>query len=240
MRYISKKPARQTENNTDASLDKDLLSSDLQENKTRLEAILDRCSDVVMKEFVFGSPPEVRGMIIYFDGLADRKEIETYILDNLMMELDKLREPQISGKDQNLFTTIQEKILSMADVKPVEDIAALCHHISSGDTVLLIDGYAQGLAASTRSWQGRPIQTPDNEVVVFGPKEGFSETLRFSTALLRRRLKSPAFKMESMVLGRITQTDVVVGYIDGIAPPGMVEEVKNRLSKIDIDGILDT
>ncbi len=54
---------------------------------------------------------------------------------------------------------------------------------------------------------------------VFGPKEGFDETLRFNTAILRRRIKSTQFKIESMVLGRITKTDVVVCYIENIAPP---------------------
>jgi spore germination protein KA len=77
-------------------------------------------------------------------------------------------------------------------------------------------------------------------VIIFGPKEGLTETLRFNTALLRRRLKSASFKIESMVLGRITKTDVVVCYIDSIAPPQLVNEIKERLKKIDIDGILDT
>ncbi|MEN6348840.1 MAG: spore germination protein, partial [Syntrophomonas sp.] len=77
-------------------------------------------------------------------------------------------------------------------------------------------------------------------VMVFGPKEGFCETLRFNTAMLRRRIKSSRFKMESFVLGNITRTDVVLCYIEGIAPLQLVNELKERISKIDIDSVLDT
>lgn len=128
----------------------------------------------------------------------------------------------------------------MADVKTVDTLQDLIHHLSSGDTILLIDGYSQALAAGTRSWQARSVQTPENEVVVRGPKEGFTETLRFNTALLRRRIKSSNFKIENFVLGRVTKTDVVLCYVEGIAPADLVTEVKSRLNKIDIDGILDS
>ncbi|NLB18972.1 MAG: spore germination protein, partial [Syntrophomonadaceae bacterium] len=62
----------------------------------------------------------------------------------------------------------------------------------------------------------------------------------FNTALLRRRLKSTNFKIESFVLGRITKTAVILCYIDSVAPAELVAEVKKRLQRIDIDGILDT
>lgn len=179
-------------------------------------------------------------MIIFFDGLVEKNQIEVHLLKSLMLELNMRNDDSFPWPKDDVFKLVHESIVSSAEVKTLETLQDLCHSISSGDTVLLIDGYNTGLVAGTRSWQTRSIQSPENEVVVRGPREAFTETLRFNTALLRRRIKSANFKIEGFVLGRITKTDVVLCYIDGIAAEGLVKEVKQRLGKIDIDGVLDT
>ncbi len=216
------------------------LSDQLQQNLDNLHLLLERCSDIVFKEFTFGPSRENHGLVVFFDGLADRKEIEVHLLKSLMLELNMLDDNDPSWNKTDIFKLVENSFVSMADVKTVDTLQDLIHHLSSGDTILLIDGYSQALAAGTRSWQARSVQTPENEVVVRGPKEGFTETLRFNTALLRRRIKSSNFKIESFVLGRVTKTDVVLCYVEGIAPADLVTEVKSRLNKIDIDGILDS
>ncbi|GAB7389013.1 hypothetical protein BSNK01_28510 [Bacillaceae bacterium] len=47
-------------------------------------------------------------------------------------------------------------------------------------------------------------------------------------------------KMVLMQVGRYTKTDVVIVYVEGLADETLVEEVKRRLERIDIDGILDS
>lgn len=216
------------------------LSSQINENIEALKTLLTGCSDAVFKEFSFGQD-SARGFLVYFDGLADRKEIEEHLLKPLLLELNMFRESmeeKIANFD--LLSRLKDRVLTLAELKSLESLEEVCHHIASGDCVFLLDGLSFGLAAGTRSWEGRKVSPPENEVIVFGPKEGFTETIRFNTALLRRRLKSPSFKIENLVLGRISKTDVVVCYIENIAPPELVKEVKNRLGKIDIDAVLDT
>lgn len=236
MRYINKKAGQNNETKT-APIDLPI-SKSLQDNIDALSTLLTGCSDVVMKPFTFGQEVKVDGFLIYFDGLADRREVEENILKSLTVELNMIPQDELS--QVNVFDYLQQHLVTMAELKTLASIQEVCEHISSGDTVLLVNGFDRGLVAGTRSWQTRPIDAPENEVVIFGPKEGFTETLRFNTAMLRRRIKSSNFKMEHMVMGRITKTDVIIGYIDGIVPPAMLEEVKQRLGMIDIDGVLDT
>ncbi|HWP98169.1 MAG TPA: spore germination protein [Syntrophomonadaceae bacterium] len=236
MRFIkSRKPL--VDSTSARELAQENLSAQLQDNIDILSKFLERCSDAVIKEFAFGTP-SVKAALYFFDGLADRKEIELNILKSLMLELP----PELSEQsgEPEFLKIVMHRLLPGADVKAISTFDELVHHISSGDTVLLIDGSRGGLAVSTRSWETRSIDTPENETTIFGPKEGFNETLRMNTALLRRRLKSTNFKIEGLVLGKITKTDVVLCYMDHIAPPKLVKEVQERLAKIDIDGILDT
>lgn len=238
MRIFNRKKPTPPENQ--AKTEPRSLSASLQENLDVLKQNMQGCSDAVFKEFKFGNEQIVRGTIIFFDGLVDKNEIELNLLKPLLLELDMQSHDSRGLNNRNIINSIMDTVLTTAELKKVEDFEKLYHHIASGDTVLLVDGCAAALAAGTRSWQGRSIQTPENEVTVFGPKEGFTETLRLNTAMLRRRIKSHRFKMESFVLGSITQTDVVLCYIEGVAPGPLVSEIKDRLSKIEIDGVLDT
>lgn len=237
MRYLNKKPddIKQPE---PAEIIDQSLPFKLQDYRDQLTILLEGCSDAVIRQFHFGYQDRTPALLVYFDGLVDRQEIENNLLKPLMLELEMARQSS-TLEGNNILEQVKENILTMADILLLNTYDEVCHHISSGDTVLFIDGYNQALAVSTRSWQGRSIETPENEVVVFGPKEGFTETLRFNTALIRRRIKSTNLKIEHFVVGRISKTDVVLCYINGIVPVNLVNEVRSRLSKIDIDAVLD-
>ncbi|NOU92395.1 hypothetical protein GC093_03975 [Paenibacillus sp. LMG 31456] len=66
-------------------------------------------------------------------------------------------------------------------------------------------------------------------------RDGFTETLRINTSLVRRRIRSARLKLEPLVIGELSQTDVVILYIEGIAKSTMIEEVRKRLSCNQID-----
>jgi len=88
-------------------------------------------------------------------------------------------------------------------------------------------------------WAERSPEEPPSEQVLRGPRDGFNETLRTNTALLRRRLRTPALKLEQITLGRVSNTPVVIAYLADVASPDLVAEVKRRLERVDIDGFTD-
>lgn len=250
MRYIHRKPpAADQENQSQpkkadtmqakSELRQSPLSEQLDENLQQLQQLLNNCSDAVTRKFSFGPDGSIKSALLYFDGLIDRLELEEQLLRPLMRLNNQ---PGVIGEEYppQLITVLIHQLLPMGEVKTLTTLEAVCDHITAGDTVLLIDGQTQGIVVGTRSWQGRSVDTPENESTIWGPKEGFVETLRFNTAQLRRRLKSTEFKMEAMSIGRISKTSVVVCYIEDIAPEDLVGEIKRRLSVIDIDAILDT
>ena len=46
--------------------------------------------------------------------------------------------------------------------------------------------------------------------------------------------------MQSIIVGRYTQTEIIIAYIKGLADKTLIEEVTNRLQRIDIDGVLES
>jgi spore germination protein KA len=73
-----------------------------------------------------------------------------------MLEMEMVNRPAQDLLNKNVLEALQDKIIAIAELKTVDSLAEICHHISSGDTVLLVDGYAQGLVAGTRSGRGGP------------------------------------------------------------------------------------
>jgi len=86
----------------------------------------------------------------------------------------------------------------------------------------------------------RSVEEPKTAAVVRGPREGFSETLRVNTALIRRRLRDPDLRMKNYKVGRRTRTDLVLCYIEGVADPRVVEKVERRIQSIELDGVLES
>lgn len=116
----------------------------------------------------------------------------------------------------------------------------LFSELLSGQSILLIDGVYGGLSISTRGGQQRAIEDPATEVTVRGPRDGFTESLRVNTSLIRKRIKDPNLWIENFKIGEVTRTDVALMYIKGIANDKVLEEARKRLNTIKIDAILDS
>ena len=86
----------------------------------------------------------------------------------------------------------------------------------------------------------RGITTIESELSLTGPKDSFTEQFNINLGLLRKRIKSEKLKCYEMKLGRYTKTKVGILYIDGITKKDLVKHIEKNLTKIDIDGILDS
>ncbi|WP_258358513.1 spore germination protein [Moorella sulfitireducens] len=212
------------------------LTAELKLNLEQLHVIFAKCCDVVHRDFYLGQVLKVG--IIYIDGLADKKLVEDTLVRTLQQGSPQLAR-ELADRSRDV-TTVMEKIMPMTDVAVVDNMASLVKHLLEGDTVLLLEGYNKALALSTRSWEHRAIEEPVAESVVRGPRESFIESLRANTALIRRRLKTPSLKMETICLGRYTMTNVVITYLEDLVDPMVLREVRRRLERIQIDGILES
>ncbi|EOW9528363.1 spore germination protein [Bacillus cytotoxicus] len=206
-----------------------LLSSDLDENLEILRSMYQDCFDVVFRMFLIRG--QTRAVLIYVEGLSNVEEIHTHVLSPLMSEAEGNRLSPLE---------VLEKQIHLSKTKEVRTFTDCIENISSGHPVLLVHQEMSGLALGLEKWEKRSIEEPVAENVVRGPREGFVETLSVNTSLLRRRIKSPDFKMKLIQTGRYTDTSVVLAYIEGLANESLIEEVESRLRRIDIDSILES
>jgi spore germination protein KA len=85
----------------------------------------------------------------------------------------------------------------------------------------------------------RETNDTENEFSVIGPKTGFIEDLNTNLHLLRSELVTSDLIFEEFVVGTRSKTKVVVSYLEGITNPEYVKTVRQRISDLDIDVLLD-
>ncbi|MCL4426582.1 MAG: spore germination protein [Firmicutes bacterium] len=214
------------------------LTGDLAQDKEWLKATLGASFDFQCRELEIGQKPSWRAALLYFDGLVDKELIDLGFLRSLLQEIPLAARPV--GDRQGLLPQIKVRFLNVADVREAESYEELVDDVLAGNAALLADGCKKALILGVPGWEHRQVSEPADESVIRGPRDGFVETLRVNTALIRRRIKDPALRLEGYKIGRRTKTEVVVTYLQGIADDKIVEEVRRRLLRIDIDGILES
>ena len=214
------------------------ISRDLGKSLGMLRNVLGESSDIVIREFYFGNQGQLRGALIFIDGLSDKSVINESVIKPLMYDsrLTRKEEKQETAD----MDAIRSTMLSVGNIKQVSSVGEAVEGCLAGDTVLLVNGSEEGLVISSRGWETRGVQEPKTESVVRGPREGFTETLRTNTTLLRRKIRNPDFTLESMKLGQRTKTSICIAYIKGVANPRLIEEIRRRLKRIDTDSILES
>ena len=185
-----------------------------------------------VREFDNRHDSSIQGAIVYFEGLANGETVNETVLYPLM-------KTPIAPPEGAPLSEILSTVLPMGDITMAKDFEDLIQRVTYGDTAFFIDGVDQIVIIDTKGWQTRSISEPESEKVLRGPREGFTEGLMINLSLIRRRIRSNRLKMKFQTLGDTTHTQACLCYIEGIAKPEMVEEVKKRISTFDMDGLLD-
>ncbi|MEW9699852.1 spore germination protein [Paenibacillus sp. SI8] len=213
------------------------LSADLLSNVNMLQSRLGNSPDVIIRFLDMKLSQEHCSLaLVYIDGLVHSDSIHEHLIQPLLavQETDKVNEQYIGIRD------VLQQILSIGKLSTAEHDSSVLAAVLHGDTAILIDGVDEALLANTSGSETRSIEEPQTQTVIRGPKEGFTENIRTNTMLLRRKIRSPDLRFESLKIGRYTQTEVNVAYLDGVANEQVLEELKRRLHAIDTDSILES
>jgi spore germination protein KA len=211
------------------------LSRDLAANLRVLRTALGESMDVIVREFTLGPIPVA---LVCIDGLLDKPSVQENVLRAIMVDTHLIDAAGAGAR--NLVSLVKERILSVGEVKEIRDTVAVIDGVLNAHAAILFDQNDSGLLVNLPGFKMRSIEEPKTEPVVRGPREGFVESLRVNLSLLRRKVKSPELRLQHHRVGRVTRTDVCVAYIEGLADPEVVDEVRRRLGRIDIDGILES
>ncbi|WP_243109433.1 spore germination protein [Anaerophilus nitritogenes] len=168
--------------------------------------------------------------LAYIPLLTDRKMISEYII-----------KPILNKKSEKIdIEKLLHSIIYIDDAFSDENIEKLEEYILKGNSIIFCSYSKDYIVANTKKTQKRAVSPPELETTLRAPKDAFTESLETNLSLIRYRIKDKSLKMDSYCIGTRTKTDVVMVYIEDIVNTEYVQEVKEKLSKVKIDGILES
>lgn len=169
--------------------------------------------------------------ILYMSQITDRDRLSENIL-----------KPIVQYKDTNNLTIekIAYSLIYFDDIILEDNIDKMTDYILKGYSVIFIKTSDQYIVANTIKIKERSVEIPQLEQTLRGPRDSFTENIDTNLSLIRYRIKDPELRVDNYTVGKRTKTNVCVIYIKDVANPKYVNEIKKRIEKINVDGIVES
>lgn len=168
--------------------------------------------------------------LVYLYNMADGKSVSRFVIEPLLAVQDDL-----GTIPEDIFSTIQSKVVCMPQTIISTDMKEVTESLLYGNTVLFIEGKNSVLVINSRSPEIRPIVKPDLEANILASQDAFNEDLETNCSLIIRRLPISSLRFESFTVGSLSRTKTKMLWIEGIADPSVVTEVRSRIQQINTD-----
>lgn len=183
--------------------------------------------DIVKREIIIGG----RSAAIYFvDGF-----IKDEIFEKILEFMFKIGPEQLKGLET--AEEFSQRFIPYVEVENTSNAETACTAVLSGAAVLVVDYVADYAVIDTRTYPVRSVSEPEKDKTMRGAKDGFVETLIFNTAMIRRRVRDTALRMEYYQIGESSKVDVAICFLDGKCHKKSLDILRKRLKSINLKGI---
>ncbi len=185
-------------------------------------------ADVVMRKIICGGKT---AFLFMLDGMCD----EIKITEGVVKPVTDMVYENTEIPFNEYIKTKVFKSVNVKDVKNPEDAAL---NIVMGNLVLISDGEKQALAFPVQGFPKKNPGEPQAEQNERGSQEGFTDNFKDNITLLRRRIRTPDLVIEQLTVGKTSNTPVLVCYMSDRINEELLNNIKKRISKIELDAIL--
>lgn len=189
----------------------------------------DSSIDLTIREFYIG---KTKACIITMEGMVDKKNLSKSVISPIM-ESDL---GDISPKEK--YNYLRDHVISSVEQTEVQTYKDAFFLVMSGFALIIIDECDQILCIGVQGFAFRGVSEPNTELTQRGSRESFVEPLRINMSLIRRRIKNPCLKFESMKIGKISNTEVCLCYLTNIVSKNILDKVRKSIKDIEIDTVL--
>lgn len=227
--WINKEIRKVTSAESKAAAPPVTVGTSLEDNIIYFKEKLGESFDILYKQTFIGNN---KAVLIMDDGMCDNLLVTQQVV-NPIMTAEKMPK---DAADQMAY--IRDKISSGIDQKEEHSLDEAIKDVLSGLVVLMIDGAPFCECFGVQGFPKRSIENAQTEVQESGAQEAFIESFKDNVALIRRRVRSPVARFDVLEIGKTSQTRVCVCYFSDRADQAVVEAIKGKLKKADLDVVL--
>lgn len=209
------------------------ISTNLRKNEEYLRKRLENCSDILIRPMKLGEEHKVDCLMVYIEVAVSNMMLDDSAIGKMVNHFWEV-------SPEKIREFVQNNSLGIADVKKLEDMEEAIDAMLAGNAVFFIDGYDKAMKISSKGYPDMGVMQAETEKVLRGSREGFSDSVKSNTALVRKRLRDTRLKVEEYRLGLRSHTLVQMLYMDDIVHQDLLEKVRERMEQYEIDGIMDS
>ncbi|TBL80409.1 spore germination protein [Paenibacillus thalictri] len=198
--------------------------SDWDEGK--LNALFRTTHDVKIQGYPYNETPCM--ILVYCEGMADLKQLNEIVLPHLKPATEL-------ADDLEQIVAYLEARMQLYVVKTDQDWSL---RLFSGELIMFI-----GSKVYTYNLENMPKRSPEesaSEISLKGPRDGFTEEVSTNISLIRKRLRSTNLQNEQFIIGDESITTVSLLYLQNIASPDLIDEVRERIKNYRTTGLFSS
>ena len=186
-------------------------------------------TDLIVRPFIIDNR-EIT--LVMSEVLGSSSYVNDFILRRLLTI--KFQSDDIGSELLNFIPTNNGKILNK--------LSDMTDYICMGFALILFSDNEseKAIAIEARATVDRGIPIVNNEASITGSKDAFNENFNTNVGLIRRRIRDCNLYVDGMFVGKSSKTKIGILYMNNIAIKKNVDKIKNKIKKINVDGILDT
>ena len=189
-------------------------------------------ADFKKREVLLHGDRSRRVTVCYVDGQARTERLNDYVLRPLAQD------PMLASVPEGeVFPLLERGALYAQAARRETELTPVVLALIDGSCALFLEGREDALVIPVATEEKRSVGEPENEPALKGARDSFVESLRTNTSLVRRRLRAPELRIQEHIVGRQSLTPVDILWLEGIADPDTVARLRERLERIDIDGV---
>ena len=209
------------------------MTKNLAENKKELLSILGDCADIKKIPIQIGIGRDIECFITYVEITGGSLMFSKSVFGRLVKQLNEMTKEEV-------YESLSNNVLGITDITFFDTMEDAVGGMFAGDVLVLVDGFDRVFKIPDKGYPGMGVQEPQSEKVIRGSNEGFADSIKINTALIRKRLRTPKLKVREVRLGTRSNTNVDIVYMEDLVYPKLVGEVEKRLSRYEIGGVMDS
>ena len=206
----------------------------IEENLRIVQELFGESADIKIKEMRLGRGQGVRCAVVFIEITAGTLLFEQSLVGKLLNGMEAF-----SAED--IRRCLQENGRGLCDVTIFDNVEdAVQYGLLTGDVLLFVDGLDGILKIPDKGYPNMGVTKPESEKVIRGSGEGFADSVKVNTALLRKRVRSSKLHVKELTSGQYTHTPVDIVYMEDLVSPNLLAQIEGRLEGFVIDGVMDS
>lgn len=209
------------------------VSDSLRVNEDYIRGQLSKCDDIVIRPMRLGEGKKVDCLVVYIEIAVANMMLEDSVIGKLINHFWEIPPSQMKE-------FLEYNSLGISDVSELPTMEAALKAMLAGNAIFFMDGFNQAIKISSKGYPNMGVSEADREKVLRGSKEGFSDSVKTNSALIRKRLRDTRLKIVEAYSGVRSNTLMHLLYVEDLASEELLENIKSRLASFEIDGVMDS